>query len=141
MPERWQKLVETTQLLWHHREILMEMVWMILVLIPKGNTDTRRIGLLELLWKVVEAIIDTRLRESFFLHNALHRFCAGRGMGTAILKLNLEQEFDRVDQYPLFLVFLEPQKAYDTVYGPHLLTTLEGYGAGLRICKLLLVFW
>ena len=35
---------------------------MILVLIPKGNTDNRSIVLLEFLWKVVEADIDTLLR-------------------------------------------------------------------------------
>ena len=39
-----------------HREILIELGWKILVLLPKGNTDTQVIGLLETLWTVVEAI-------------------------------------------------------------------------------------
>ena len=47
---------------------------MILVLIPKGTTDTRGTGLLETLWKVVEALIDTRLCTSVHMHNVLHRF-------------------------------------------------------------------
>ena len=34
---------------------------MVLILIPKGTTDTRGIGLLETLWKVVEVLINTRL--------------------------------------------------------------------------------
>ena len=55
---------------------------MILVLIPKGNTDTRGVGFLRSLWKVVVEIIDTRLRESVCLHNALHGFRAGGLMGT-----------------------------------------------------------
>ena len=44
--ERWQKLVEITQLMFQHGEIPRAMGWMVLVLIPKGNTDTRGVGLL-----------------------------------------------------------------------------------------------
>ena len=64
---------------------------MILVLIPKWNMDTRGVGLLKYLWKVVEAIIDTRLRESFCLHDVLHSFLTGRGTGKEILELKLAQ--------------------------------------------------
>ena len=61
---------------------------------------------MESLWKVVEAIIDTRLRASVRLHNVLYELSSGRGTGTAILELNLAQELDSVNQDPLFLVFL-----------------------------------
>ena len=74
-PERWQKLVGITQLMCNHGHIPMELGWNILVLIPKGNADTRGIGLMESLWKVVEAIIDTHLMESVRLHDVPHRFC------------------------------------------------------------------
>ena len=47
--------------MWHTGGIPQELVWTVLVLIPKGTTDTRVIGLLETLWKVVEALIDTFL--------------------------------------------------------------------------------
>ena len=47
--------------MWHMGETPQELGWEILVLIPKGTTDTRGIGLLETLWKVMEALIDTRL--------------------------------------------------------------------------------
>ena len=50
--------------MWNNRDIPTDIVCKILVLIPKGNTDTRGIGLLELLWKVVEVIIDIRLMAS-----------------------------------------------------------------------------
>ena len=59
------------------------MVWMVLVLIPKGATNTRGIGLLETLWKVVEALIDTRLCASLQIHDVLHRFSSGIWMRTA----------------------------------------------------------
>ena len=65
--------------MWSTMEIQRELGWTILVLIPKGNTDTWRIGILETLWEVVEAIIDTCLRSIIQFHDVLHRFCTGRG--------------------------------------------------------------
>ena len=80
---------------------------MMLVLIPKGNTDTQGIVLLQSLWKGVDDIIDTRLMTSVRLHNVLHGFCSGRGTGAAIVELKLAQELSIVDNDPLFLVFLD----------------------------------
>ena len=122
-------------------EIPTDLGWMILFLIPKGNTDIRVISLLETLWRVVEAIIDTCLRASISFHNVLHGFRALRGIGTAILELKISQELDSVDQDPLFLVFLDLRKSYDTVDRGRILTALEGYGAGPHIRGLLEEFW
>ena len=62
-------------------------------------------------------------------------------MGTAILELKLAQEIASIDQDTLLLVFLDLQKAYDTVDCGHILTTLEVYGAGPFMSRLLAVFW
>ena len=62
---------------------------------------------MELLCKVVEAIIDNRLRASIRLHDILHGFCAGRGTGTAILEMKLMQELDSMDQDSIYLFFLD----------------------------------
>ena len=72
----------------------------------------------------MEAIIETRLRESVCLHDVLHGLRTGRGIGTAILELKTTQDLDRMYQYPLILVFLNMRKAYDTVDRGQLLTTL-----------------
>ena len=96
-----------TQFMWQHGEIPRKLGWTILVLIPKVNIDTRCIGMLELLWKVVEEIIGNRLRASVCPYNVLHGFCAGRGTWTAVLELNMVHELASVEQDPLFLVFLE----------------------------------
>ena len=117
------------------------MVWTILVLIPKGTTNTRCIGLLEIPWKVVEVLIDTRLCASLQMHKVLHGFRSRRGMGTAIMELNISQELSIIDKDPLFLVFLDLRKAYDTVHWDRLLITLEGYGEGPRMCGILEIFW
>ena len=84
-------------------------------LIRKGSTNTRGIGLLVTLWKVVESLTDTRQCVSLQLHGVLHRFRARRGTGTAIMDLNLAQELTGIDHDPLFLVFIDLSKAYYTV--------------------------
>ena len=57
-------LVDTVHQMWSTGDTRHELGWTVLVLIPKGNTDIRGIGLLETLWKVVEALLDTCLRAS-----------------------------------------------------------------------------
>ena len=101
-----------------------------MVLIPKGITNTRGIGLLETLWKVVEALIDTRLRVSLQFHYVLHGFRAGIGMRKDIMEPKLTLELSSVYHEPLFLVFLQLRKAYNTVYRDRLVQKFKGYGAG-----------
>ena len=140
-PGRLMQIVDIVQYMWSTGEISRELGWTILVLIPKLNTDTRGIGLLETLWKVVEAIINTRLRSSIQFHNVLHRFRAGRGKGTATMELKITQDITSVYQDPLFLAFLELRKSYDMVNHSCLIRTLEGYSAGRHMCELLATFW
>ena len=89
----------------------------------------------------MEEIIYTCLRASVRLHNALHGFRAGRRTETVILDLKMVQELKSMDQEPLFLVFLDLRKVDYTIYCGCLLTTLEGYGAGPHMCRLLETFW
>ena len=58
-------------------------------------------------------------------------------MGTAIMELKLDYDIAIINQDPLFLIFLELRKAYDTMDRKRLLITLEGYGAGPQLCGLL----
>ena len=62
-------------------------------------------------------------------------------METAILELKLVHYLDSVDQETLFLVFLDLQKAYYTVYHGGLLITLDVHGAGPHMCSLLEKNW
>ena len=75
---------------------------------------------------MVEVLIYTCLRSILQLHNALQGFRSGRGIGTAIMELKFTQELSSIDQDPLFLVFLDIRKSYDTVDQERLLITLEG---------------
>ena len=83
----------------------------ILLTIPKGNADTPGVGLLEVAWKVVEALIDTRIKAVVQFHYVLHKFHARGVKGKAIMDLKLAQELASVDQYILLLVFLHLRKA------------------------------
>jgi exonuclease III len=56
-----------------------ELQWSILVLLPKGDGGVRGIGLLELAWKHIEAIIDTRVKTAVRFHDAIHRHGHYRG--------------------------------------------------------------
>ena len=56
------------------------------------------------------------------------------------MELKLVQDLTSIDQEPLFLVLLDIRKAYNTVDWDRLLITLEGYGAGTRLCGILETF-
>ena len=132
--------MELTYYMWKHREIQTDLVWAILVLIPKVNNKNRGVGLLETLWKVVEAIVDTCLKACITFHGVLDGFSMGRGMGTAILELKRTQELSIIDHGPLFLVLLDLCKSYNTLDRGRLLATKEGYGAGTHTCGILAEF-
>ena len=59
----------------------------------------------------------------------------------ATTELKLAQDLVRVNQCPLFLVFLDLRKAYGILNRGRLIRTLEEYGAGPRMCKIVATFW
>ena len=106
----------------------------------EGDHRKKGIGLMETLLKVVEVLIDTCIHASLQMHNFLHGRRSGRGTGRAIMELKLAKELGRIYYDPLFLVFLDLWKVYDTVDRDFLIRTLEGYGAGPRMCGILETF-
>ena len=86
-------------------------------------------------------LVDNRLRASLHFHDFLHGFRTGIWTGTVTLELKIAQELARVYHDPLFLVFLDLQKAYDTLYRDRPIQTLEVYGAGNCMGRLLETFW
>jgi hypothetical protein len=88
----WNQICNTIRQLFETGDIPQEMMWAILVLIPKTSGGTRGIGLLETMWKVCSSIINRCLQDSIPFHEALHGFRPGRGTGTASLNAKLRMQ-------------------------------------------------
>ena len=118
------------QHIWDTGEIPAQMLLTIIVLIPKGNSgDFRGIGLLEVIWKVIEKVIDARLK-CVPLHDALHGFRPGRGCSTAIMEVKLAQQLGSLEQTPFFGIFVDLKKAYDAMDQDRCLKILRNVGVG-----------
>ena len=81
----WDKLVTLVQHLWGHSTLPTDLSCMIFFLITKVNADTQGFCLIEVLWKFVKAIINTRVEMAVKFHNILHGFRSNRVTGTSIL--------------------------------------------------------
>ena len=118
-----------------------EATWQAVVLIHKGKTDHWGIVLVELMWKVVAAILNLLLTASITFHNFLHGFWEGRGTGITTLKAKLLQKLVALREEVLYVLFLDLNKVYDALDRSRYLEILEGYGVGPRERRLLQTFW
>ena len=117
------------------------MMLTVVVLIPQGNSgDFCGIGLIRVVWKIVERILDARLK-SVPLHVALHGFRKGRGCGTGIIEAKLAQQLAGLEQCPLYTIFLDLKKAYDAMDRDRCLKILRDVGVGKKALRLIARFW
>ena len=108
--DRWRSFVMLLQAVWESGTIPAQMTWMIIILLPKGGGECCGIGLLDLIWKVVEKVMVARF-SVVKLHDYLHDGIPGRGAGTAIMEVELQQQLGWVDQAPLYQIYLDLRKA------------------------------
>ena len=71
----WDTLVELVQHVWQTGEMPTCLTWSTVVMLPKASGGFRGIGLLEVIWKLIALIIDSRLKEGIVFHDSLHGFC------------------------------------------------------------------
>ena len=90
--DNWTRVADFVQSALQEGKLAEEGTWQAVVLIPKGKKDYRGIGLVELMWKVVAAILNLRLRASITFHDFLHGLRACSGTGTATLEAKLLQQ-------------------------------------------------
>ena len=69
-----------------------EYTWQTIILIPKGNNESRGIGTIEVIWKTVTGILNRCLTVLIQFHNTLRVLLAGGGNRTASLKSKLLQQ-------------------------------------------------
>ena len=84
--------MELVQTVFRDGDLAEEATWQVVVMIPKGKKYYRDIGLVEVMWKVVAAILNRRFTASITYHDFLHGFRTGRGTGTATLESKLLQQ-------------------------------------------------
>ncbi len=106
----------------------------------KGGGEYRGIRLLELIWKVLEKVMDLRL-EAIILHNSLHGCLASRGTGTRIIEAKLAQQLVHLEQTPFFGIFIDLWKAFDAMDRGHCLEILVLHGVGPKMLRLICNFW
>lgn len=68
---------------------------------------------MEILYKLVSSIINSRISAKIKFGNAIHGFQALRGSSTAITEAKLLAQLCCRSDEPLFMVFLDLKKAYD----------------------------
>ena len=112
-----------------------------------SGPDTERSGdyrvtvLVEVMWKAVAVILNSRFTACITYHRSLHGFWAGRGTGIATLKVKLLQQVSALKDAVLNEILLELHKAYDDLKRSRCLEILEGYGMGTRDLHLLHKYW
>ena len=116
-------------------------MWQAVVLIPKGVGGYHGIGLMEVVWKLVAAILNLWLTASITYHKFIHGFQAGHGTDTSTLDAKLIQQLAALRGEALYVIFLGLHKAYDTLDRDICLEILEGYGVGPRSCPILRTYW
>ena len=117
------------------------MDWEMMVLLPKWNWEYRFIWLVEFLWKVCSVVVNSCLKRSVMLHDALHGFREEWWMGTDTLEDNLTHQLARLAQKPLFLVLLDVCKAYDLLDRGWCLEIIRGYRLGPNQSRLPNNYW
>ena len=90
--ENWARFVELVQTAFRDRDLAEEATWQAVVLILKGKKDYRDIAIVEVMWKVVAAILNRRFAASITYQDVLHGFRAGHGTGNTTLEDKLLQQ-------------------------------------------------
>ena len=121
------------------RDIVLaeEETWQAVVLIPKGGGDNCGIGIVEVVWKAVVVILNCCFTAFITYHNSLIGFQAGRGTGTATLKVNMLQQIVATREAVIQEIFLGLHKVYNALDRSRCLYILEGCGVGIGVLCLL----
>ena len=63
-----------TQMAFQEGRLPSELTWTTMILLLKGRGGYRGVGLVEVIWKMITTIINTRLGVAISLHDAMYGF-------------------------------------------------------------------
>ena len=142
MVAAWKKVQEIIEIVFQGKEPPKVFAFGILTLIPKADpTQMRGIALLEVIYKLIAAIINNRMVDAISFHKAIHGFRVGRSTMTATMILKLIMQYARRTTNPTYYVFLDLKKAYDTMDRKRTLEIIKAYGAGPIILGIIEKTW
>ena len=140
--KKWENVIEIIQIAFREGKVPATFKKGILKLIPKpGGKGFRGIALLESMYKLISMIIHKRMMSSVEFHESIHGFRTNRGTSTAIINIKLRMQLAKREKNPLYMVFLDVKKAYDTIDRQRTINMLGKYGLGERTCKLIKNMW
>jgi Reverse transcriptase (RNA-dependent DNA polymerase) len=142
--DRWNRVVNVVQEAFRQRQLPERFNIGILVMIPKDKPgEYRGIALLEVLYKLITRIISDRINNNVTFHDAIHGFRRFRGTNTAISELKLVMRSTKLNaKYkPRFIIFLDLEKAYDTLDRNRTIEILRAYGIGPNILHFIIETW
>ena len=122
----WGKVVALVREEFGEGRLAEESMWQAVVLIPKGKGEYRGIGLVEVMWKVVTAILNRRITASITYHEILYGFRASCSTVTATIKAKLIQQLVAMREEVLYVIFLDLHKEYYALDRDRCLEILEG---------------
>ena len=130
-PNIWNEFVLLVQDCFDGKPLPQEFSYEILCLIPKSERGKYRgIVLLEVIYKVISMIIHIRIEDKIQFHSGIHGFRHKRGTGTCILEAKLDMQLASYLCQPLYQIYLDLTKAYDTLDRTRTLSLLKAYGLG-----------
>ena len=139
---RWEKILKLLNLAFTTGEVPKAFCNGVLVLIPKSSPgEYRGIALLEIIYKLMSTIINSRLASTIKFDYEIHGFRAGRGTGTAIMEAKLRMQLHTRSHIPLYMIFMDLKKAYDTLDRNQAVRVLKGYGVGPAIIRIIERIW
>ncbi len=74
-------------------------------------------------------------------HDCLHGGLPKRGTGTALIKEKLAQQLAWQDQCPLYEIYADLKKAYDSIDRGRMMEILKAYGVGPNQLRLQNPLW
>ena len=86
-------------------------------------------------------MINWRIRAAARFHDVLHGFQVGQVTRTTSLKSKLLHQLVVMREEVLYKVFLDLQKAYETLDQYRCMDILVGYGVDLRMERILKDYW
>ena len=86
-------------------------------------------------------VVNIRLKRGIELHTVIHEFRNSMGTGMATLEDKLGEKQSRLSHEPLFQVFLDVYKDYESINRGRGLDILRGYGLGTNLARLLNHYW